>query len=248
MTETPTTAPIKQAFILGAGLGSRMRPLTDTTPKPLIRLGGRPLLDHVLDRLKAVGVERVIVNVHYLADQMITHLETRNDLEIIISDERHELLDTGGGLIKASKHLNDDPFFIHNSDSVWLEDSTAAHSNLARMVAAWQPEKMQSLMLLANRHDALGYSGKGDFHIMADGILKRRGAAEATDFVFAGVSIAHPSLLENAPAGAFSLNLLWNNGLARGSIYGIRHRGRWMHVGTSEALSEAEHCLTAKNI
>ena len=145
-----TGHPIKQAFILGAGMGSRMRPLTDALPKPLVPLHGRPLIDHVIDRLKAVGVEKIIVNVHYLADQLEAHLQTHKDIKVIISDERDTLLDTGGGLIKARPYLDDAPFFIHNSDSVWLEEEGAEQSNLSRLSNAFEAEKMESLLLLAN--------------------------------------------------------------------------------------------------
>ncbi len=235
-----TISVIEQAFILGAGMGSRMRPLTDEIPKPLVPLDGRPLIDHVINRLQAVGVKTFIVNVHHLADKLEAHLKSLSGVNIIISDERGALLDTGGGLMKARHLLKDEPFFIHNSDSVWLEDPAAPSSNLARMVEAFDETSMQSLMLLANRHEALGYNGRGDFLINADNTLTRRKGDETTDHVFAGVSIAHPSLMHNAPEGAFSLNRLWNRALDKGSIYGIRHQGLWMHVGTMAALSEAE--------
>ena len=232
--------PIKQAFILGAGMGSRMRPLTDALPKPLVPLHGRPLIDHVIDRLKAVGVEKIIVNVHYLADQLEAHLQTHKDIKVIISDERDSLLDTGGGLIKARPFLDDAPFFIHNSDSVWLEEEGAEHSNLSRLSKAFDAEKMESLLLLANRHTSLGYDGKGDFLLNEDGTLKRRSDKDETDYVFAGVSIARPSFLNDAPSGAFSLNHLWNQAISNNKLYGLKHQGLWMHVGTPEALIEAE--------
>ena len=236
---------VRQAFILGAGMGSRMAPLTDTIPKPLVPLAGKPLIDHVIDGLAAVGVQKFIVNVHYRADQLEAHLKARKNLNITISDERGELLDTGGGLKRASRYLENEPFFIHNSDSVWLEGANQQKPNLQRMVETFDPDKMQSLMLLADRHNALGYNGKGDFLMKENNRLQRRGKTEV-DYVFAGVSIAAPRLLDNAPDGPFSLNLLWNNGLSQGAVYGIAHQGRWMHVGTIEALKEAEKCMSAQ--
>ncbi len=235
-----TDLPIKQAFILGAGMGSRMRPLTDTMPKPLVPLNGQPLIEHVIERLKAVGVEKIIVNVHYLADPLEIHLQTHKDIKVIISDERDCLLDTGGGLIKASPYLDDAPFFIHNSDSVWLENQGTQLSNLSRLVQAFDPDKMDSLLLLANRHTSLGYDGKGDFLLNQDGTLKRRSEGQETDYVFAGVSIATPNFLNGAPSGPFSLNHLWNQAISKNKLYGLKHEGLWMHVGTPEALTEAE--------
>jgi len=248
MITKETNPPIAQAFILGAGMGSRMAPLTDHMPKPMVSLDGRPLIDHVIERLKKVGVQKFIVNVHYLADQLEAHLKSHNDPNIIISDERGQLLDTGGGLIKASDHLDDAPFFIHNSDSVWLEDETKPSSNLARMVANFDTSKMQTLMLLADREKSLGYEGKGDFILNEDNTIARRPDTITSDYVFAGVSIAHPSLLqesqEGAPQeaskGAFSLNKLWDTSLQKHTAFGLKHHGLWMHVGTPEALSDAQ--------
>ena len=242
-----THAPIKQAFILGAGLGTRMRPLTATKPKPLVPLAGKPLIDHVIERLKQVGVERFIVNVHYCGDQLEAHLKQHDNCTIIISDERETLLDTGGGLRKAIDHLERAPFFIHNSDSVWLEDKSAQKSNLTRMAERFDEHTMQSLLLLADKDTALGYDGKGDFFMEEEGTLKRRPINETSNFVFTGVSIASASLLEAAskePAGIpFSLNKLWDQGLSAQRVYGIEHKGRWMHVGTPEALKQAEDCI-----
>lgn len=231
---------IKQAFILGAGLGSRMRPLTDTMPKPMIPLGGKPLIDHVIARLQKAGVEKFVVNVHYLAEKLEAHLKNKTNIEIIISNERDELLDTGGGLMKAKTHLDDEPFFIHNSDSVWIEENKEGCSNLSRMVKAFDANKMQSLMLLADRQTALGYDGKGDFVFNEDQTLTRRTGDEATDYVFAGVSVAHPSLLLGAQVGAFSLNKLWDAALSNHTVYGLKHQGLWMHVGTPDSLKQAE--------
>ena len=242
-----TGRPIKQAFILGAGLGTRMRPLTETIPKPLVPLAGKPLIDHVIDRLIAVGVKHFVINVHYLADKLETHLQTRSDCNIVISDERDQLLDTGGGLRQASDFLQDGPAFIHNSDSVWLEEETTSKSNLARMINAYDENKMQSLLLLANRQKALGYDGKGDFVIKEEGLIKRRETDETCDHVFTGVSIASPTLVKAAkqqPADSpFSLNKLWDKALEQQALFGLQHQGLWMHVGTPHALNEAENCI-----
>ena len=233
----PTTA-----FVLAAGLGKRMRPLTDDKPKPMVALAGRPLIDHVLDRLTAAGIERAVVNVHYKADVLLAHLAQRSRPAIAVSDERGELLETGGGVIKARALIGERPFIVHNSDTVWLERGVA---NISRLLEAWDPERMDSLLLLAERARSIGYEGKGDFELASDGKLARRRGDSDTRHVFAGVSIAHPRLLEGAPAGAFSLNVLWDRAIAKGRLFGLTLDGLWMHVGTPEALIEAEQRIAA---
>ncbi|HXG78914.1 MAG TPA: nucleotidyltransferase family protein [Methyloceanibacter sp.] len=229
----------KTAMVLAAGLGERMRPLTLRVPKPLVPLAGRPLIDHVLDRLAAAGVKTAIVNVHYLPEQIEAHLAARRGRlpETLISDERGLLLDTGGGVKKALPQLGAGPFFIHNADSVWSEGATPA---LLRMLRLWDPAKMDCLLLLAPVATSIGYAAKGDFSMSPDGRLARRGAGEVVPFAFAGVSLCDASLFEDAPVGKFSLNLLWDRALARKRLYGMRMDGCWMHVGTPEALAEAE--------
>jgi len=214
-----------------------MRPLTDEKPKPLVRLRGRPLLDHVLDRLAAAGVARAVVNVHYKGEQIIDHLARREHPATLISDERDALLDTGGGVVRALPLLGDRPFVIHNSDSVWME---GIGSNLDRLLGAFNSDQMDSLMLLAPTATSLGYDGPGDFAMNQLGALRRRREREVVPFAFTGVSIAHPRLFADAPSGAFSLNRLWDRALANGRIFGLRLQGLWMHVGTPEALAEAE--------
>ncbi len=228
---------ITHALVLAAGLGHRMRPLTEALPKPLVRLGGKALLDHVLDRLGEAGVSNAVVNVHYLAGLIETHLRARAAPRITISDERDELLDTGGAVKKALRSLGDRAFFVHNSDAVWIEHGG---STLARMIAAWDPEMMDSLLLLAGKTETLGYSGQGDFHLEADGTVRRRIGDESAAYAFAGVSINHPSLFADAPDGAFSLNQVWNRALENGRLAAIVHDGVWMHVGTPGALADAE--------
>jgi N-acetyl-alpha-D-muramate 1-phosphate uridylyltransferase len=229
----------RTAMVLAAGYGERMRPLTNTMPKPLVPLLGRPLIDHVLDRLAAAGVETAVVNVHYLPEQIEAHMQARagRPPETIISDERALLLDTGGGAKKALPLLGEGPFFIHNSDSVWAEGVTPALPDMLRL---WDPERMDCLLLLAPLSTSIGYNARGDFDMAADGRLARRGERQVVPFAFAGVSLCTAALFEDAPDGPFSLNVLWDRVLTKGRLHGVRLDGRWMHVGTPEALKEAE--------
>lgn len=231
----PTTA-----FVLAAGLGTRLRPLTNDTPKPLVPLAGRPLIDHVLDRLAAAGITRAVVNVHHHADKLEAHLKARRAPEIVISDERGLLLETGGGVMHARDKIGTEPFLIHNSDSVWIEPD---NGNLERLLSVWDDERMDTLMLLAPSATSLGYDGKGDFFMDDNGRLARQHGERLAPHVFAGVSIAHPRLFENAPSGKFSLNVLWNEAIARQRIYGVVMEGTWMHVGDPQALQDAEDAI-----
>ena len=235
MTDKVTTA-----MVLAAGLGKRMRPLTDVVPKPLVRLKGKPLIDHVLDRLAAGGITRAVVNVHYLPDLIEAHVAKRTVPSMVISNERDALLDTGGGVVRALPLLGNEPFLIHNSDSVWID---GVGSNIARLIAAFDPDRMDSLMLLANGATSLGYEGRGDFCMDSDGVLLRRDEQRESPFVFTGVSIAHPRLFENAPSGAFSLNKLWDRAIDKRRLYGLRLDGVWMHVGTPQSVEEAERWI-----
>jgi MurNAc alpha-1-phosphate uridylyltransferase len=232
-----TTA--RTAMVLSAGFGERMRPLTDAMPKPLVPLLGRPLLDHVLDRLAAAGVETAVVNLHYLPEQIEEHLRGRAGRapKTLISDERDLLLDTGGGAKKALPLLGDDAFFIHNSDSVWAEGVTPALPNMLRL---WEPQRMDCLLLLAPLSTSIGYGARGDFDMAPDGRLTRRGERQVVPFAFAGVSLCTAGLFDDAPEGPFSLNVLWDRALTKGRLHGVRLDGRWMHVGTPRALEEAE--------
>lgn len=232
---------LDRAMILAAGLGTRMAPLTLERPKPLIELNGKPLIDHAIDRLVRGGVKLIVVNVHYLADQLIAHLEKRrardSNVEIRISDETGPILDTGGGIAKALAHFEGEPFFTHNSDSLWVEGMGSA---MARMRARWNPETMDGLMLLAPCATAIGYEGRGDFEMDAWGVLKRRPEMNLAPFVWTGLQIIHPRLFDGAPAGRFSINRLWDKALDKGRLYGVRLDGVWIHVGTPQGLQDAE--------
>lgn len=244
MTQPSNWRP-RSAMVLAGGFGKRMLPLTKDKAKPMVVLKGRALIDHVLDRLAAAGVARAVVNVHYCADRLEAHVKHRARPEILISDERQQLLDTGGGVVRALPMLGAEPFLIHNSDSVWIE---GVGSNLERLFAGWDPDAMDSLMLLATAATSLGYDGPGDFVMDKDGRLSRRGEREMAPFVFAGVSIAHPRMFEGAPEGPFSMNRLWDRAIDSGRLYGIRLDGLWMHVGTPEALSEAERWIDREDV
>ncbi|MFE1599365.1 nucleotidyltransferase family protein [Methylobacterium sp. ID0610] len=238
MSHTSPSSAITRAFVLAAGLGKRMRPITATMPKPLVEVGGRALVDHALDRLAEAGIAEVVVNVHYLADLMEAHLERRKGPpRIVISDERDRLLETGGGARKALPLLGGAPFLILNSDSFWLE---GPRPNLGRLVAAWDPAAMDMLLLVASTATSLGYDGLGDFHMDKDGRLVRRAEREVSPFVYAGVAVVQPSFFADTPDGSFSLNLLFDRAAAQGRLHGLRLDGQWLHVGTPEALQAAE--------
>jgi MurNAc alpha-1-phosphate uridylyltransferase len=229
-------------MVLAAGNGMRMRPLTDRTPKPLITVGGKPLLDNVLDRLAAAGVETAVVNVHHLADQIERHVAGRRKPRIVISDERANLLDTGGGVVKALPSLGAAPFYHLNSDTIWID---GVKSNLVRLAEGFDAAKMDALLLLAATSSSVGYGGRGDFTMAPDGRLRRRTEREVAPFVYAGVAILSPALFAGAPSGAFSLNLLFDRAIAAGRFYGLRLEGVWMHVGTPEAIAAAEAAILA---
>ena len=232
----------RTAMVLAAGLGERMRPLTDRLPKPLIAVAGRPLIDHVLDRLAAAGVERAVVNVHYLADLIERHLKERTSPKIVISDERKKLLDTGGGVVKALGLIGREPFFHLNSDTIWID---SVRPNLDCLAEAFDPAAMDGLLLLAPVTTSIGYAGRGDFTMAPDGRLERRLERDVAPFVYAGAAILRPELFEGAPAGAFSLTKLFDKAAAQGRLYGLRLEGVWMHVGTPGAIAEAEAAIRA---
>jgi MurNAc alpha-1-phosphate uridylyltransferase len=244
MPGAPVTTPhsIQTAMVLAAGLGKRMRPITTTIPKPLVQVGGKALIDYTLDRIEEAGIERVVVNVHYLADLIERHLAGRTAPGVVISDERDMLLETGGGLKKALPLLGREPFLTFNSDSIWIE---GPQPNLRRFVHAWDPERMDILMLLAPTATSVGYEGYGDFSMDPDGRLRRRAEREVTPFVYAGVAVVKPELLSNTPDGPFSANVLYDRAIEAGRLYGLRLDGQWLHVGDPQSLAEAEQSFAA---
>ena len=230
--------PIRTAMVLAAGLGTRMRPLTDHRPKPLVEVDGVALIDHVLDRLAAAGVETAVVNLHHHADLLERHLRARTaPPRIVLSDERGLLLETGGGLVKALPLLGDAPFFSINSDTIWIE---GIRPNLATLAAGFDPERMDARLLLAASSASIGYDGLGDFLMDSEGRLTFRTERTVTPFIFAGAAVLSPRLFESAPVGAFSLTRLFRRAAEEGRLYGQRMEGLWMHVGTPAAITEAE--------
>ena len=236
-----TTTP-KNAMVLSAGLGTRMRPLTDKMPKPMVEVGGKPLIDHVLDRLAEAGVARAVVNVHHFAEQLERHLAARTNPKIVISDERGLLLGTGGAVVKALPLLGEAPFFHVNSDSIWID---GVKPNLVRLAEGFDPAAMDALLLLAPTTGSIGYAGRGDFTFAADGRLKRRGEREVAPFVFAGAAILAPALFKDAPQGEFPLTVLFDRAAEQGRLFGLRLEGLWMHVGTPDAIALAENAFRA---
>jgi MurNAc alpha-1-phosphate uridylyltransferase len=231
-----------RAIVLAAGLGTRMRPYNGHIPKPLVEIGGKSLIDYSLDRLADAGVERAVVNVHHLADALERHLAPRQRPQIVISDERGALLGTGGGIAKALPQLGDEPFFLVNSDTVWLD---GVKPNFRRLAEAYDPETMDALLLLAPITDSIGYAGRGDFAMLPDGRLRRRRENQVVPFVYAGAAILSPALFADVPAGAFPLTFLFDRAGANGRLFGLRLEGVWMHVGTPEAVAAAEAALAS---
>ncbi|MER2604906.1 MAG: nucleotidyltransferase family protein [Siculibacillus sp.] len=229
-----------RAMVLAAGLGKRMRPITATTPKPLVEVAGRSLIDRGLATLLDAGVKTAVVNVHYLADLVEIHVQKCRSPEIIISDERAALLDTGGGIAKALPHLGSDPFYLYNSDSFWIE---GFRRNLDILAARWDDATMDALLLLAPTVGSVGYSGQGDFLMDETGRLTRRDERRVVPFAYAGAAILHPRLFEGAPTGAFSLNVLFDRAIETGRLFGQRMEGVWLHVGTPRAIREAEAAI-----
>jgi N-acetyl-alpha-D-muramate 1-phosphate uridylyltransferase len=229
-----------KAMILAAGLGLRMRPLTDHMPKPLVSVAGRPLLDHVLDKLAAAGVTEAVVNVHYLPDQIIDHVASRPRPRVIISDERDQVLGTGGGVVKALPLLGAEPFFHVNSDTMWID---GVQSNLARLAETFDPERMDILLLMAPTASSTGYGGRGDYAMLPDGALRKRREHQVVPFVYAGAAILSPSIFAGAPKGEFSLTRMFDAANEQERLFGLRLDGVWMHVGTPDAIAAAEEAF-----
>jgi len=230
----------KRAMILAAGHGERMRPITDTIPKPMVNLNGRPLLSHALERLESVGVNDVVINTHHFAEKIETYYKNYQGVNLTFSREK-DLMETGGGVKLALSMLGNEPFFVINGDAFWLNGPTDA---LTRLSAQWVPEKMDALLMLHSTVDAYGYDGLGDFVCEADGRLTRRDEQRVVPWLFAGVQIFDPTWLRNTPPGPFSLNWVYDRMLQKDRLYGMIHDGEWFHIGTPDGLDKAEHFLT----
>jgi len=229
-----------KAMVLAAGLGLRMRPLTDHMPKPLIPVADRPLLDHVLDKLAAAGATEAVVNVHYLPDQIIDHVTSRTRPRVIISDERDQVLGTGGGVVKALPLVGAEPFFLVNSDTMWID---GVRSNLTRLAETFDPELMDILLLMAPTASSIGYGGRGDYAMLPDGALRKRREHQVVPFVYAGAAILSPSIFADAPKGEFSLTRMFDAANEQERLFGLRLDGVWMHVGTPDAVAAAEEAF-----
>lgn len=227
------------AMVMAAGMGKRMRPLTATMPKPMVRVAGKPLIDHALDRLAEAGLAKAVVNVHYLADALEAHLGEREDPAIVISDERDALLETGGGMIKAQAHLPD-PFFCLNADNIWLDGPRDAFADLS---ARWDPEMMDALLLVVSHARASNFKGSGDFYMDPLGKLSRRRPGRVAPFIYTGIQLISHRLLREAPEGKFSTNILWNRAIEEGRLFGLSFTGEWFEVGTPDAIAPTEDAL-----
>jgi N-acetyl-alpha-D-muramate 1-phosphate uridylyltransferase len=234
--------PVKpaKAMVLAAGLGLRMRPLTERIPKPLVQVAGRPLLDHVLDKLGDADVGEAVVNVHYLPDQIIGHVADRTKPRVIISDETNQVLGTGGGVVRALPLLGEDPFFLVNADTLWID---GVRSNLSRLAETFEPARMDILLLMAPTASSIGYNGSGDYGMLPDGALRKRREHQVVPFVYAGAAILSPSIFANAPSGEFSLTKMFDAANEQERLFGLRLDGMWMHVGTPDAVGAAEEAF-----
>lgn len=229
---------LSTAMLMAAGLGKRMRPLTATRPKPLVRVAGKALIDHALDKIEAAGIGRIVVNVHYLPDSVIAHLNARRSAaDYVISDERGKLLETGGGLMKAAPLLGDAPFLCANSDNLWVD---GPRDSILMLAELWDDAKMDALLLMIPHARATCHTGPGDFHMAPDGLLARRKPGHVAPFVYTGVQILSPRVLADPPAEIFSTNVFWNRAMAAGRLYGASHPGLWFDVGTPQAIPVVE--------
>ena len=238
----PKVAVPETAMVMAAGLGKRMRPLTATRPKPLVEVAGKPLIDHVFDRLRSAGIKRAVVNVHYFADAMEAHLKARvKDIEVLVSDERKQLMETGGGLVQARELLGDKPFLCVNSDNLWIDGPIDA---ICQLAAQWDDARMDALLLMIPLARANSHGGQGDFRLDAHGkIIERRKPGRLAPFVFTGVQILSPRLIADWPEGPFSTNLFWQRAIEAGRAWGVVHQGLWFDVGTPKAIAETELAL-----
>lgn len=229
------------AMVMAAGLGKRMRPLTITRPKPMVKVAGKPMIDHALDQLRDAGVAKAVVNVHYLPDSLEAHVLARAEPACAISDERELLLETGGGMVKAARDgLLPDPFFCVNSDNLWLDGPVNSFRQLSQI---WNPAIMDALLLVVPHTGARNYIGKGDFHLDPLGRIKRRGSGRIAPFIYTGIQLVSQRLLRDAPEGPFSTNVLWSRAIEEGRLFGTAFTGQWFEVGTPQAIGPTESAL-----
>ncbi|MCK0128582.1 nucleotidyltransferase family protein [Erythrobacter sp. F6033] len=226
-------------MVMAAGMGKRMRPLTASQPKPMVRVAGKPLIDHALDRLAENGIAKAVVNVHYLADALEAHVLERAAPKVVISDERDALLETGGGLIRAQPHLPD-PFFCLNADNIWLDGPRDAFRDLSEQ---WDPKRMDALLLVVPHTRAANFNGQGDFYMDGAGKLSRRLPGRIAPFIYTGIQLIAHRLLRDAPEGKFSTNILWNRAIEEGRLFGAAFTGQWFEVGTPQAIGPTENAL-----
>ena len=229
-----------KAMVLAAGLGLRMRPLTERMPKPLVQVAGRAAARSCARQARQRRRQRSLVNVHYLPDQIIDHVATRAAPHVIISDERDQVFGTGGGVVKALPLLGHAPFFLVNADTMWID---GVRPNLARLAETFDPARMDILLLMAPTTSSIGYGGRGDYAMLPDGALRKRKEHQVVPFVYAGAAIMSPSLFADAPAGEFSLTKMFDPANEQERLFGLRLDGVWMHVGTPDAVHAAEEAF-----
>jgi N-acetyl-alpha-D-muramate 1-phosphate uridylyltransferase len=234
---------VDTAMVMAAGLGTRMRPLTNDRPKPLVEVAGKPLIAHTLDKLRLAGVKKAVVNIHYLPDQIMSYLADKaRDFEVTISDERDLLMETGGGLVQALPMINADPFYCVNSDAIWTDGAVDA---LTRLAEAWDGERMDGLLLLVPRERAHSHRGSGDFSLDSEGRPVRRGSADSAPYVYTGVQLLSRAFLNDAPSGPFSTNILWDRSISAGRLFGLEHQGDWFDIGSPQAIAPTKAALSA---
>ncbi len=228
-------------MIMAAGLGTRMRPLTDTRPKPLVEVAGKAMIDHCFDKLVEAGIAKAVVNVHYLADMMEAHLAALSyPIEIQVSDERTQLMETGGGLVRAESLIEEDNFYCINSDNLWTDEQA---NSLHQLAQAWDEDRMDALLLLVPRASAHNYQGTGDFHLDDENRISRKRPGQSAPLIYSGIQLVSKRLLRDAPSGAFSTMVLWERAIGEGRLFGLVHQGEWFEVGSPEAIAPTEAAL-----
>jgi MurNAc alpha-1-phosphate uridylyltransferase len=236
---------IEDAMVLAAGLGTRLRPITDTMPKPLVPIAGKPMIDYGLNALAEAGIKRAVVNVHHFADQMTAHLATRDTPRIILSDETDRLMNSGGGLARGLKRLGREAVMVMNADLFWIGETKGGKTNLHRLADAFDPDRMDMVMLCVKLEDTTGHNGRNDFSMDAQGRLTRYREDAGVPVVYAGALALMPALLDDAPDDAFNLNIYFDRAIEKGRLHGIMLEGHWITVGTPEAIGAAEAVIGA---